>query len=92
MSKSFEDIGKLYYSFGFQPELIGSKPRVVVGKWSDRGVIEKKLRDYGLTASADQIGKILLDCQRAGLGYHRPLNDDEVIKIAIAGGAIASDE
>jgi isopropylmalate/homocitrate/citramalate synthase len=90
MSKAFEDIGKLYYSFGFQPEYIGLKPRVVVGKWSDPGAVEKKLRDYGLTANAEQVADILIACHRAGLAHHRPLRDDEFIKIATNMGAHTS--
>jgi len=67
-------------------------PRVVVGKWSDIGAVAKKLTEYGLTASAEQISQILLGCQRAGIAHHRPLNDDEFLAIALAGGAKAASE
>jgi isopropylmalate/homocitrate/citramalate synthase len=73
--------------FPFEPELVGRTPRVVVGKWSDVGAVAKKLTDVGLTASADDLARILVGCQRAGIAHHRPLNDDEFLAIALAGGA-----
>ncbi len=92
MAGAFEKIDKLCLSFGFQAEHIGLKPRLVIGKWSDLGAIEKKLKDYGLTATADQMDKILIDCQRAGVAHHRPIADDEFIKIAGENGAVTSGE
>jgi homocitrate synthase NifV len=77
--------------FPFEPEMVGRTPRVVVGKWSDVGAVAKKLTEYGLTASPEQIGQILVGCQRAGIAHHRPLNDDEFLTIALAGGAMASE-
>ena len=78
-------------AFPFEPEVVGRTPRVVVGKWSDVGAVAKKLTEYGLTASPEQIGQILLGCQRAGIAHHRPLKDDEFLAIALAGGAMASE-
>ncbi|MFA5026952.1 MAG: hypothetical protein WC713_03690 [Candidatus Methylomirabilota bacterium] len=78
-------------AFAFEPEVVGRTPRVVVGKWSDVGAVAKKLTDYGLTASADEIARILLGCQRAGIAHHRPLTDDEFLAIALAGGATAGE-
>lgn len=78
-------------AFPFEPEIVGRTPRVVVGKWSDVGAVAKKLTEYGLTASPEQIGQILVGCQRAGIAHRRPLNDDEFLAIALAGGAAASD-
>jgi isopropylmalate/homocitrate/citramalate synthase len=77
--------------FPFEPEVVGRSPRIVVGKWSDLGAVAKKLTEYGLTASAEQFGQILLGCQRAGIAHHRPLTDDEFLAIALAGGARSSE-
>jgi isopropylmalate/homocitrate/citramalate synthase len=77
--------------FPFEPEVVGRSPRVVVGKWSDVGAVAKKLTEYGLTASPEQLNQILVGCQRAGIAHHRPLNDDEFLAIALAGGATASE-
>jgi len=74
-------------AFAFEPELIGRTPRVVVGKWSDVGSVQKKLTDFGLTATTEQVVQILHRCQQAGLAHHRPLNDDEFLAIACTGGA-----
>lgn len=77
--------------FPFEPEVVGRSPRVVVGKWSDLGAVARKLTEYGLTASPEQMGRILVSCQRAGIAHHRPLTDDEFVAIATAGGAQASE-
>ncbi len=77
--------------FPFEPEVVGRSPRVVVGKWSDLGAVAKKLAEYGLTASPEQMGQILLACQRAGIAHHRPLTDDEFLALATAGGARAGE-
>jgi isopropylmalate/homocitrate/citramalate synthase len=84
---AMEAAGVRPFAFAFEPEVVGRTPRVVVGKWSDTGAVAKKLTDYGLTASAEQIGRILVECQRAGIAHHRPLTDDEFLAIAKAGGA-----
>jgi 2-isopropylmalate synthase len=84
---ALEAAGERPYAFAFEPEVVARKPRVVVGKWSDVGVVVKKLTDFGLTASAEQAQGILVECQRAGIARHRPLSDDEFVAIAKAGGA-----
>jgi isopropylmalate/homocitrate/citramalate synthase len=92
MAGAYERIGKLCMSFGFQAEHIGRKPRLVVGKWSDLGAVEKKMKDYGLAASVAQMEAVLVSCQRAGLACHRPITDDEFIRIAASHGAVISGE
>ncbi len=84
---ALEAAGERPYAFCFEPEVVARKPRLVVGKWSDVGAVVKKLTDFGLTASAEQAQAILVECQRAGIARHRPLNDDEFLAIAKAGGA-----
>ena len=75
-------------AFAFEPELIGRTPRVVVGKWSDVGSVQKKLTEFGLSATTEQVVQILHRCQQAGLAHHRPLHDDEFLTIARDGGAL----
>ena len=75
------------YAFPFEPEVVGRSPRLVVGKWSDPGAVERKLAELGLAASAEQVSAILLRCQRAGVARRRPLRDDEFQAIAEAAGA-----
>ena len=84
--------GERPLSFAFEPEVVGRTPRVVVGKWSDAGAVEKKLTDLGLTATPEQLQQILVTCQQAGIAHHRPLTDDEILTFAIAGGAVDSEE
>lgn len=90
-ASAMEAAGVRTVAFPFEPEVVGRSPRVVVGKWSDIGAVAKKLTEYGLTASADQMSQILLGCQRAGIAHHRPLKDDEFLTIALAGGALAGE-
>jgi 2-isopropylmalate synthase len=83
-----EAAGQRRSAFAFEPELVGRTPRVVVGKWSDVGAVEKKLADLGLTATADQLAQIHHRCMQAGLAEHRPLTDPELLAIARAEGAV----
>lgn len=86
-ASAMEAAGVRPFAFPFEPELVGRTPRLVVGKWSDVGAVAKKLTDYGLTASPEAMGRILLECQRAGIAHHRPLTDDEFLAVASAHGA-----
>ena len=74
------------YAFPFEPEAIGRSPRLMIGKWSDVGAVAKKLAEYGLAAQPEQLSRILLASQRAGVAHHRPLRDDEFLAIAQAEG------
>jgi isopropylmalate/homocitrate/citramalate synthase len=91
MAKAMEAGGVRPFAFAFEPEVVGRTPRVVVGKWSDLGAVAKKLTDFGLTASPEQLRQILVACQRAGIAHRRPLTDDEFLAIATAGGAQAGE-
>jgi isopropylmalate/homocitrate/citramalate synthase len=82
-----EGAGERRFAFAVEPEVVGRAPRVVVGKWSDAGAVEKTLADLGLTATPEQLQIILDECQRSGIALHRPLNDDEVLAVARAAGA-----
>ena len=75
------------YAFPFEPEAVGRKPHVVIGKWSDGAAVVRKLAEYGLTASADQIARILTASQRLSVACHRPLRDDEFLAVARSEGA-----
>jgi isopropylmalate/homocitrate/citramalate synthase len=74
------------YAFPFEPEAIGRSPHLLIGKWSDMGAVAKRLAEYGLAAQPEQLGRILLASQRAGVAQHRPLRDDEFLAIAHAEG------
>lgn len=74
--------GERRYAFPFEPEVIGRSPRLMIGKWSDIGAVQQKLAEYGLTATTEQLAEILVASQRAGIAYHRPLRDDEFLRIA----------
>jgi len=79
--------GERRYAFPFEPEAIGLSAKLMIGKWSDLGGVERKLAEYGLQASPDQMAAILTAAQRAGVAHHRPLTDDEFLAIALAHGA-----
>jgi isopropylmalate/homocitrate/citramalate synthase len=84
---ALEERGTRPYAFPFEPEVVGRSPRLVVGKWSDVGAVAKKLVEFGLTASPEQMERMLVRSQMAGVGHHRPLSDDEFLAIAEAEGA-----
>ena len=90
-ASAMEAAGVRPFAFPFEPEVVGRSPRVVVGKWSDLGAVAKKLTESGLTASPEEMGRILVECQRAGIAHHRPLTDDEVLAIARAQGAVPAE-
>ena len=84
---AFEAAGERRQGFPFEPEVVGRSPELVLGKWSDSGAVVQKLADYGLTATSEQVGRILKRCQRAGTARHRPLADNEFLVIAEEEGA-----
>jgi isopropylmalate/homocitrate/citramalate synthase len=75
------------YAFPFEPEVIGRSPQLVIGKWSDQGAVIQKLADYGMSATPEQLDRILIRSQRAGAARHRPLQDEEFLTIAREEGA-----
>ena len=75
------------FAFPFEPELIGRVPRLVIGKWSDSAAVVQKLAEFGLTASPDEVQRILTRSQRLGSANHRPLTDSEFVAIAESEGA-----
>lgn len=76
------------YGFPFEPEVVGRSPRLVVGKWSDIGAVARKLAEFGLSAAPEQMQRILVRTQMAGVAVHRPLKDDEFLAIAHGEGAV----
>jgi isopropylmalate/homocitrate/citramalate synthase len=71
------------YAFPFEPEVVGRSPELVIGKWSDTGAVIQKLAEYGLQGTPEQIDRILVRSQRAGVAHHRPLRDDEFLQICM---------
>ena len=84
---AYSEAGVRPWAFPFEPELVGRKPELVIGKWSDAGAIIQKLTEYGLTATPEQVDRILSASQRAGAARHRPLGDEEFLAIAVDNGA-----
>jgi len=60
----------------------------VIGKWSDAGAVAKKLSEYGLAATPENLERILVASQQAGVAHRRPLRDDEFLEIARAVGVL----
>jgi isopropylmalate/homocitrate/citramalate synthase len=79
--------GERRSAFAFEPEAVGRRPEVLVGKWSDAAAVQKKLAQIGLSASAAQLTEVLERCRQRGLTLKRPLNDSELLEIALAAGA-----
>ncbi len=79
------------YAFPFEPEVLGRSMRLVIGKWSDAGAVAKKLAEYGLGAGPENLDRILVACQQAGVARRRPLHDDEFLQIAREIGVIPAE-
>jgi len=86
-----EAAGQRRAAFAYEPELVGRSPRVVIGKWSDVGAVEKRLGDFGLVGTADGLAVLLRRCQEAGLAAGRPLTDPEFLTLARGAGAAPID-
>ena len=84
---AFTEGGERRFAFPFEPEVVGRTAELVIGKWSDSGAVVQKLAEYGLSATPEQVGRILIRSQRAGAARHRPLSDGEFLAIAEAEGA-----
>jgi len=76
------------YAFPFEPEVVGRTMQLVIGKWSDAGAVAKKLSEYGLAATPENLERILVASQQAGVAHRRPLRDDEFLEIARAVGVL----
>ncbi|HXF61660.1 MAG TPA: hypothetical protein VNK95_08585 [Caldilineaceae bacterium] len=88
---AFEAGGARPYAFPFEPEVVGRSPELVIGKWSDAGAVVQKLAAYGLTATPEQVDRILVRSQREALARHRPLDDNEFLAICTGEGARAGE-
>ena len=86
-SAKLEAAGLRKGAFAFEPEAVGRVPRVVVGKWSDAGAVEKRLDELGLEATAEQVAAILRRCMEMGVALKRPLRHEEFLGIARSEGA-----
>jgi isopropylmalate/homocitrate/citramalate synthase len=84
---AFTEGGARPYAFPFAPEVIGRSAELVIGKWSDTGAVIQKLAEYGMSASPEQLKRILWRSQQAGVAHHRPLRDVEFLAIARNEGA-----
>jgi len=81
--------GWIKYPLGSQPydpELVGNKPHVIVGKKSGRHSIEYKMKELGITKkiSDEQLEKILQEVKRRSIEKKAPLDDKEFIEIVDA--------
>ena len=69
----------------YRVHLLGQDGRFI------NGVVLDCADDDAIEAAKKYVSQILVGCQRAGIAHHRPLDDDEFLAIAFAGGAVASE-
>jgi isopropylmalate/homocitrate/citramalate synthase len=77
-----EASGERPSAFAYEPELVGLTPHLHIGKWSDAGGVERRLRELGLEPSAEQVARVLDDATRLSVAKGRPLGDDELLALA----------
>ena len=78
--------GWIKYPLGSQPydpELVGNKPYVLVGKKSGRHSIEYKIKELGIKKeiSDEQLDRILQEVKRRSIEKKAPLDDKEFVEI-----------
>ncbi len=66
----------------FEPELVGNKRVLVIGKMSGRHAIEAKLTEYGMEADEEAVKKILAEVKAVAESRKSALTDDEFLGIA----------
>jgi isopropylmalate/homocitrate/citramalate synthase len=71
--------GERRSAFAFEPEAVGRRPEVLVGKWSDAPALALKMAELGITVSGQALTDLLERCRRAGLARKRPLTDAELL-------------
>jgi methanogen homocitrate synthase len=64
------------------PELVGNSRRIPIGKYSGPFIIGEKLKELGITATAQQIKQIVLKTEQLSIEKRRSLTNDELIGIA----------
>ncbi len=67
--------------FALNPDFIGHKPGIVLGKKSGARSIEVKLQELGMEVEPDKIEQILIKVKEEGIQRKRTLTDDEFIAI-----------
>ncbi len=66
----------------FDPELVGNKRVLVIGKMSGRHAIQAKLEEYNLEANEQSVKKILAEVKAVAESRKSALTDDEFLGIA----------
>jgi isopropylmalate/homocitrate/citramalate synthase len=72
--------GVVRYPFCYEtisPELIGSKRRLVIGKYSGPFIIKTKLSEFGFTADEDQVRAMVGLVEQKAIEKKSSLSDDE---------------
>jgi len=65
----------------FDPEDVGLKRRILVGKHSGTAGIKKKLEEYNIVIDDDLAKEILESVRKTAVELKRPLNDTELINL-----------
>jgi isopropylmalate/homocitrate/citramalate synthase len=61
----------------YLPEMVGQKPSLLLGKKSGKDSIKVKLKESRLTASEEEIGKILREVKKRSQKAKEPMGDEE---------------
>jgi isopropylmalate/homocitrate/citramalate synthase len=67
----------LFTAEPYVPELVGQKASLLIGKKSGKDSIKVKLKESGLTASEEEIGKILREVKKRSQKAKEPIRDEE---------------
>lgn len=65
----------------YPPELVGQKRRLILGKLSGSHAVKAKLQELGLSASEDDVKKILLTIKEKSEERRSALSDEEFLEV-----------
>lgn len=65
----------------YEPELVGAKRRLVVGKHSGRSSITLKMKELGVSVRQKKLPQLLRSVHRESIARQRSLTDDEFLEL-----------
>jgi len=79
--KTFIEKGELASGVPYVPDFVGQKLKIILSKWSDAAAVEMKLKEVGVSATTDQIEKIVLKVREHSIRKKRAITKDEFKEI-----------
>lgn len=79
--KKLIEKGELAFGVPYVPEFVGQKLRVILSKWSDATAVEMKLKEADISATVEQIEKMVWKVREQSMRKKRPITKYEFREI-----------